>query len=64
MYYRVFRGERAVRKRAGSEQCEGKKKYRLKEARQTANSLRRMGRFKQARIYECGCGFWHIARQR
>ena len=65
MVYQVFRGKEALRDKTHKEQCKGKKQYRLREARQTVNTLHKMGRFKEARIYECPFGdHWHIARQR
>lgn len=63
MNYRIFKGEEAVRPKSIDNPCEGKKKYRLREARQTVNTLHRMGRFKQGRIYQCD-DHWHIARAR
>lgn len=63
MRYQVFRGEKAQRDSCYTDPCAGKKQYRLKEARQTVNSLLKAGRFRNARIYECG-DHWHIARRR
>lgn len=63
-HYRIFKGKKAIRKGNIKDQCYRKNKYTLKEARQTANSLRKSGRIKEARIYECfnGAAHWHIAR--
>jgi predicted RNA-binding Zn-ribbon protein involved in translation (DUF1610 family) len=65
MVYELFRGKKAVRASADTDQCEGKNRYKLKEAISVVKWLHKMGRFRRARIYECPmCGLWHIARSR
>lgn len=50
-------------KKAASQQCDGKQRYNLKEAKTQAKAVARSGRVKVARIYECHiCQGWHIAR--